>query len=71
MIADYHLDARTTGITEIRRVRHALGRAIPGIIITANQTPTVQTLVKEHGLWLLRKPLNPAQLRALLTQLLA
>jgi len=71
MIADYHLDARTTGITEICRIRHALSRPIPGIIITANQTPTVQALVHEHGLWLLRKPLNPAQLRALMTQLLA
>jgi hypothetical protein len=43
---------------------------VPGIIITANHTPTVQALVKQHGLWLLRKPLNPARLRALLGQLL-
>jgi PAS domain S-box-containing protein len=71
VIADYHLDAGTTGISEICRVREALSMPIPGIVITANQTPAVQTLVKQQGLWLLRKPLNPAHLRALLSQLLA
>jgi len=71
VIADYHLDDGTTGITEICRIRQMLGKPVPGIIITANHTPTVQALVKQHGLWLLRKPLNPAKLRALLAQLLA
>jgi two-component system, sensor histidine kinase len=71
VIADYHLAAGTTGITEICRIRQVLGRTVPGIIITANNTPTVQALVKQHGLSLLKKPLNPAQLRALLQQLLA
>jgi PAS domain S-box-containing protein len=70
VIADYHLEAGTTGVTEICRIRQALGRPVPGIIITANNTPEVQALVQQHGLRLLRKPLNPAQLRALLTQLL-
>ncbi|MGB8842701.1 MAG: NahK/ErcS family hybrid sensor histidine kinase/response regulator, partial [Aliidongia sp.] len=70
VIADYHLDAGTTGITEISRIRQALSMQIPGIVITANQTLAVQALVRQHGLWLLKKPLNPAQLRALLTQLL-
>ena len=70
VIADYHLDAGTTGVTEICRIRQVLGQPVPGIIITANNTPEVQALVHQHGLRLLRKPLNPAQLRALLTQLL-
>jgi CheY-like chemotaxis protein/anti-sigma regulatory factor (Ser/Thr protein kinase) len=71
VIADYHLNAETTGITEICRIRQAMDQPVPGIIITANHAPAVQALVQQHGLWLLRKPLNPAQLRALLTQLLA
>ena len=71
VIADYHLDDGTTGITQIGRIRQALGKPVPGIIITANNTPAVQALVQQHDLRLLRKPLNPAQLRALLTQLLA
>ena len=70
VIADYHLDAGTTGVTEIGRIRQVLGKPVPGIIITANNTPEVQALAQQHGLRLLRKPLNPAQLRALLTQLL-
>ena len=71
VIADYHLGAETTGVTEICRIRRMLEKPVPGIIITANNTPEVQALVQQHGLRLLRKPLNPAQLRALLTQLLA
>ena len=71
VIADYHLGAETTGVTEICRIRRMLEKPVPGIIITANNTPEVQAVVQQHGLRLLRKPLNPAQLRALLTQLLA
>ena len=71
VIADYHLGAETTGVTEICRIRQMLEKPVPGIIITANNTPAVQALVQQHDLRLLRKPLNPAQLRALLTQLLA
>ena len=71
VIADYHLGAETTGVTEICRIRRMLEKPVPGVIITANNTPEVQALVQQHGLRLLRKPLNPAQLRALLTQLLA
>ena len=71
VIADYHLGAGTTGVTEICRIRQMLEKPVPGIIITANNTPEVQAVVQQHGLRLLRKPLNPAQLRALLTQLLA
>ncbi|MEI9983133.1 MAG: NahK/ErcS family hybrid sensor histidine kinase/response regulator [Aliidongia sp.] len=71
VIADYHLQAGTTGITEICRIRKSLGRDVPGIVVTADHSSAVQTLVKRHGFWLLRKPLNPGQLRALLSQLLA
>ena len=71
VIADYHLEAGTTGINEIGRIRRRLGREVPGIVITADHSSAVQTLVKRQGFWLLRKPLNPGQLRALLSQLLA
>ena len=71
VIADYHLEAGTTGINEIGRIRRSLGREVPGIVITADHSSAVQTLVKRQGFWLLRKPLNPGQLRALLSQLLA
>jgi CheY-like chemotaxis protein len=70
VIADYHLDAGSTGIIEIGRIREAASRPVPGILITADHSVEVQDQVKRHGYWLLRKPLNPAQLRALLTTLL-
>jgi signal transduction histidine kinase/CheY-like chemotaxis protein len=71
VIADYHLEAGSVGIAEIERVRQALARPIPAIVITADHGAAVQAMVKQHGHWLLKKPVNPAQLRSLLTQILA
>jgi signal transduction histidine kinase len=70
VIADYHLGADETGVTAITRIRAALGRRIPGVIITADYTAATQALVRQEGFWLLKKPLNPAQLRALLSRLI-
>jgi CheY-like chemotaxis protein/anti-sigma regulatory factor (Ser/Thr protein kinase) len=67
IIADYHLDNGATGVAAINDIRRAAGcQVLPGIIITADHSPAIQALVKQHGLWLLKKPLNPAQLRSLL-----
>jgi CheY-like chemotaxis protein len=71
IIADYHLADGATGVAEIHRIREALGRRVPGIIITADHSQAVQNLVKQQGFWLLKKPLNPAQLRSLLSSILA
>ncbi|MDB5396808.1 MAG: hybrid sensor histidine kinase/response regulator [Rhodospirillales bacterium] len=70
IIADYHLDDGATGVAEINRIRRVLNRPVPGIIVTADHTPTIQRLVKQQGFWLLKKPLNPAQLRSLLSSIL-
>jgi PAS domain S-box-containing protein len=66
IIADYHLDDGATGVAAIDELRKAANCQVPGIIITADHSPAIQALVKRHGLWLLKKPLNPAQLRSLL-----
>jgi two-component system, sensor histidine kinase len=66
IIADYHLDDRATGVAAINDIRRAVNCQVPGIVITADHSPAIQTLVKQQGLWLLKKPLNPAQLRSLL-----
>jgi PAS domain S-box-containing protein len=71
VIADFHLDGGSTGVHEIGRIRQAAGQAIPGVIITADHGPKIQALVKQHEYWLLKKPLNPAQLRSLLSSILA
>jgi PAS domain S-box-containing protein len=71
VIADFHLDAGASGIAELCRIRQSIGRKVPGIIITADHSSDVRTQVDRHGFWLLRKPLKPSQLRALLSRLLA
>ncbi|QJE72203.1 PAS domain-containing protein [Aerophototrophica crusticola] len=71
IIADYHLEDGALGVDEIATVRRACARPVPGLVITANRTAEVHEKVQEHGLPVLTKPVKPAQLRALMTQLLA
>jgi CheY-like chemotaxis protein len=71
VIADFHLDDGVVGITEIGRIAQACGRALPCIIITANRSSEVKIIAKEHGCRLLNKPIKPAQLRSLMTQMLS
>jgi len=69
VVADYHLENGALGVEEIQRVRRNCG-PVPGIVITANRTAEVHGVVHASGLPLLTKPVKPAQLRALITQLL-
>jgi PAS domain S-box-containing protein len=71
VIADYHLDDGALGVAEVGHLSEACGRALPGIIITANRTKEVQSLAQQHGYRLLNKPVKPAQLRSLMMQLLS
>ncbi|MEA1673365.1 NahK/ErcS family hybrid sensor histidine kinase/response regulator [Nitrospirillum sp. BR 11163] len=74
LIADFHLGDGRTGPDEVSRLRQAIatsaGMAPPAIIVTADHTPEVEAQVKQHQYWMLKKPLNPAQLRALLSSML-
>jgi CheY-like chemotaxis protein len=67
ILADYHLDSET-GIDAIRAIHEELGYDVPAVIITADRSPEVQKLIKSQGLQLLRKPLRPAALRAVMAQ---
>ncbi len=67
ILADYHLDDET-GITAIKAIRTELGFDVPAVVITADRSPEVQELVRVEGLQLLRKPLRPAALRAIMAQ---
>ncbi len=68
VLADYHLDSGT-GVDAALRIRKALERTLPAVIITADHSLEVQREVRSHDLPLLRKPLKAAALRAILTQL--
>ncbi|MER9895706.1 hybrid sensor histidine kinase/response regulator [Mesorhizobium sp. M0119] len=71
VIADQHLDGGDLGTTTIAEVRDYLGRAVPALIVTADGSETVAKVARAAGIELMRKPLKPAQLRALLAHLLA
>jgi two-component system, sensor histidine kinase len=71
VIADYHLDDGSTGVAAVDEVRDVYGSAIPGLIITADRRPEVLEAIRRHGLHLLKKPVKPAKLRALVSHLLA
>ncbi len=67
ILADFHL-GEEIGLDAIREVCEALNREIPAIVITADHSASVAQLVHDQGVKILRKPLRPAQLRALMAQ---
>ncbi|TRD00559.1 hybrid sensor histidine kinase/response regulator [Mesorhizobium sp. WSM4303] len=71
VIADQHLDDGDLGTATIAEVRDYLGRAVPALIVTADASEAVAKAARAAGIELMRKPLKPAQLRALLAHLLA
>ncbi len=71
IIADYHLDDGRTGIDAISEVRRHCRAPVPGIIVTADHTSAVRLEVKDAGFELLQKPVKPAELRSLMSHLLA
>jgi signal transduction histidine kinase len=71
VIADQHLDNGDLGILTVAEARNYLGRDVPALIVTADPSQAVIAAARAAGIELMRKPLKPAQLRALLAYLLA
>ena len=69
LICDYHLGAGENGIDAIRRIQAAFECSMPAILITADASPDVLQAAGERQYPVLRKPVAPAKLRALLNQL--
>ncbi len=67
ILADYHLDEET-GLDAVKVIREELGYEVPAVVITADRSPEVEELIRREGLQLLRKPLRPAALRAVMAQ---
>lgn len=67
ILADYHLE-NETGLDVIRAIETQSKARIPSVIITADRSQEVQEKVKNYGAQLLRKPLKPAALRAVIAQ---
>jgi signal transduction histidine kinase/CheY-like chemotaxis protein len=68
VLVDYHLE-RETGIDCMARIRRLAGYDIPAVLITADRLPGVETEARANGMQLLRKPIKPAALRALMSRL--
>ena len=71
VLADYHLDDGETGLAALEEVRRLAGRDIPAVVLTADHGTAVAADVLAAGCELMHKPIKPAELRALMTHLLA
>jgi two-component system, sensor histidine kinase len=71
IIADQHLDHGDLGTSTIAEARDYLQRQVPALLITADASDQLARLARSSGIELMRKPVKPAQLRALLAHLLA
>jgi CheY-like chemotaxis protein len=70
VLADSHLDGDDTGLKTLDGIAAAWG-PVPGVIITADYGEVVRQRVRDSGFPLLRKPVKPAALRAIMSQVLA
>jgi CheY-like chemotaxis protein len=69
LLVDYHLEEQSNGLDLIDRLDWKLGRRLPAIVITADRSPELEAEVRRRGYGLLRKPIKPAALRALMSNL--
>jgi DNA-binding response OmpR family regulator len=70
VLADYHLDHGGSGVGAVARLRATWGSELPAIVITADHSTEVTKEAQQAGCEILRKPVKPAELRALITHLL-
>ncbi len=71
IIADQHLDDGDLGSLTIEAARLHLRRNTPALIVTGDASADLVQAARASGIELMRKPVKPAQLRALLAHLLA
>ncbi len=71
ILADYHLGETQTGIMALQALSHHWEQPVPAIVITADRSDEVQEEIASFGAQLLRKPMRPAALRAMMTTLLS
>ena len=69
ILADFHLDDEIDGLAALDHLRDICRPPPPGALITADASPELKTRARDLGYALLRKPVKPAALRALIAQL--
>jgi signal transduction histidine kinase len=70
VLVDHHLANQVYGLDVMRRLDELLEKPLPAIVITADRSPELEDEVRRTGYGLLRKPIKPAALRALMTNTL-
>lgn len=70
ILGDYHLDFGESGLRAVDRVREAWASPIPAVIVTADHAADVADKVQAAACELLLKPVKPAELRALIVNLM-
>ncbi len=68
VISDYHLDS-SDGLAVIEMLRAKFGKHLPAILVTADHSRDLRSHTRTLDVRLLNKPLKPAALRALLSQI--
>ncbi|MCS3761493.1 hybrid sensor histidine kinase/response regulator [Bradyrhizobium sp. 62B] len=71
VIADLHLDHGKSGLSAIVDIREHLKLDVPAMIITADYSEKAAKQASLSGLEVLKKPVKPAEMRALLSFLLS
>ena len=70
LIVDFHLGPDCNGLGIIERVRNHYEQPIPALIVSSDRSPELKAQVKEEGITMLEKPIQPAKLRALMSHLI-
>ena len=71
VIIDYHLDQGVTGLDVMAAFREVWQQDVPCMVITADYTDEVKQKIDVLGYQLLRKPVKPMGLRALLNRMMS
>jgi len=70
VLVDYHLDEQAHGLNVMQHLDNLLGTQLAAIVITADRSAELEAMVRASGYGLLRKPIRPAALRALMSNML-
>ncbi len=70
VLMDYQLNDQSDGLQVMQHLDSILETRLPAIVITADRSSELEETVKARGYGLLRKPIRPAALRALMTNMM-
>lgn len=70
LIVDYHLDNDENGIDAAREVLGQVEEIPPVLMITANYSQELNQEIRDHGFFLMNKPIKPLKLKTTLTHML-